>query len=153
MPPGFANQCPYGLELPIPVMPWVLGAWVAVYALSAETALLGLGLLILRLRRVTVSRSASASLLLVAGCAGGALVVAEWITNRNIQLCFAIPFTAHPTLAQDVRLRRLYAQLLMQAQIALGVLAVTVILATALTMMTCIRHWRGNRRRSETASA
>ncbi len=143
MPPGFATQCPYGLELPVPITPWIMALWIAVYALWAETVLLGLGLLALRLRG-TAGRGAAVSLLLVAACAGGALAVAWWMTNRNIQACFAIPFAPHPTLAQDLQAQRLYAELLMQTQIALGALAVTVVLATALTVMTLVRGGRRN---------
>jgi hypothetical protein len=153
MPPGFATQCPYGLELPIPLVPWVLGAWVAVYALCAETALLGLGLFVLRLRGTIVPWSASMSLLLVTGCTGGALAVAEWITNHNIQSCSALPLPVHVTLAGIVKARRLQAEFLMQGQITLVVLAGTVLVATALTVVTLVRGLRANRRRSEAAPA
>jgi hypothetical protein len=116
-----------------------------------ETALLGLGLLALRLRG-TVSQSA-ASLLLVTGSAIGALVVAAWVTNSDLPFCFAPPSLAHFTLAQAAQARRLYAELLTQAHIALGVLVAVFVLATALTVVTLIRGWRANRRRNETAPA
>lgn len=145
MPPGFATQCPYGLELPVPITPWITAEWVTVYALCVETALLGLGLLILR-RQGTVGRGAAVSLLLVTGCAVGALSTAWWMTNRDIQGCFAIPFSPHPTLAQDMQAQHLYAELLTQAQMALGVLAVVFIFATTLTDVTLVRGWRERRR-------
>jgi hypothetical protein len=151
-PPGFVTQCPDGLGFLLPVTPWITALWVIVYALCAETALLGLGMLVLWLRR-TVSRSALVSLLLVTGCAGGALAVAIWMTNRDIQSCFDIPFSPHFTPALHVQAERLYAELLTQAHIALGVLVAVFVLATALTVVTLIRGWRANRRRNGTAPA
>lgn len=153
MPPGFASQCPYGLALPIPIVPWILGAWVAVYALWAETALLGLGLLSLRLRRTRVPRSSSVSLLFVTGCAGGALAVAEWITRYNIQSCAGFPLLVHITLPEIVQVRHLQAQSLMQGEVTLGVLAATVLVATALTVTALARSWRGSKRENATALA
>jgi len=153
MPPGFATQCPYGLELPIPITPWVLGAWLAVYALCAETALLGLGLLALRLRGTIVPWSAAVSLLLVTGCTGGALAVAESLTNDNIPSRSARPLPVHDTLAGIVKARRLQAEFLMQGQITLVVLAGTVLVATALTVVALIRSWRASRRKREATPA
>lgn len=152
MPPGFAHQCPYGLELPIPVTPWVVGLWVVVYALWAETMLLGLGLLVLQLRR-NVPRGAAISLLLVTACAAGAIAVAFWMTNHNIQSCSALPLPVHVTLPLLMRARRLQSEFLMQARITLGVQAALAVLGTALTVVTLVRGWQRSRRGGKAARA
>lgn len=144
MPPEFASQCPLGI-LPA-FAPMITASWVIVYAVCVETALLGLGLLALRLRRAT-SQSAAVSLLLVTGCAIGALAVAAWMTNSDLPFCFTPPSMAHVTITQVEQVQRLYAELLAQAHIALGVLVAIFVLATALTVVTLIRGWRGSKGR------
>ena len=137
----------------LPASPWLTTEWDIVYALCAETALLGLGLLVLRLRR-SVPHNAPVALLLVAGCAGGALAVAWWMTNHDIQSsCFAIPFSPHITPAVAVQAARLYAELLTQARVTLAILAAMFVLGTALTVVTFIRGWRAGSRRSAGISA
>lgn len=152
LPPGFVTQCPDGLGFLLPVSPWITALWVIVYALGAETVLLGLGLLVLWLRR-TLSQSAAVSLLLVVGCAGGALAVAVWMTNRDIQSCFDTPFSPHFTPAIGAQIERLYEKLLTQAHIAFGAVAALFALATALTVVTLVRGWRATGRRLAPAPA
>jgi hypothetical protein len=150
MPPGFANQCPLGFTTPFTAL--VTEQWVIVYALCVETALLGLGLLAVRLRG-TASQSAAVSLLLVTGCAIGGLAVAAWTTNSDLPWCMTPPSFAHVTLAQIEQAQRQYGQLLAQTHATLGVIVALFVLATALTVVTLVRGWRANRRRSEAAPA
>lgn len=151
MPPGFANQCPNGLELSF--TPWVTLAWVTVYALCAETLLIGLESLVLRRRR-TVPRGAPLALLLVVGCAGGATAVAEWMTYFNLQACFDFPLApAHFAPAAHAEAERVYAELLGHVHSAAGILAALFIIATALTAVTLVRGGHRGVRTSEQTPA
>ena len=74
-------------------------------------------------------------------------MAAEWIARYNIQSCSSFPLPVHVTLPEIVQARRLQAQLLMQGQVTLVVLAMTVIVATILVVTALMRGWRGSSHR------
>ncbi len=141
MPPGYVNPCP---DLTLPLTQWVLVTWVAAYVLCAETLALGLGLLVFQLRR-TIPRGVAASMLVVTGCALTAIALGLWMIRRNAQFCGIAP---HYTPEYGAQVARALALAVVQAHIALGVLAALFVLGTALTIVTLIRGWRASRRRS-----
>lgn len=145
MPPGLIDMyvCPNGFETPL--TPWMAFIWASVYALGAETVLLGLGILVWR-RMQLMLRSAPVSLLLVTGCALAATAVALWLSHVHQNLCSVIPLPAHITPDVVALHHRLYGPLLAQAQtsleIGIGVLACLFIIGTILIARTFLTFWR-----------
>ncbi len=131
------NLCP---DLTLPLTTWVSVVWVATYALYAETLLLGLGLLLFRLRR-TIPRGAASSMLVATGCTLAATAASVWMTNRNMQFCGIAP---HYTPEYVARVTRAVGEAVAQAHIALGGAAAACVIVTVLTAATLARGgWAG----------
>lgn len=143
--PGYISPCPAGYHLALDA--WVTTAWVAAYALCAETGLLVLSLFRFRLRH-TVPAKASISALAVVGCTLIAIVLALWMQQRNAETCFFTSIRYTPEWG--ARIQRAIAAAMVQANIALVVLAVLFIVASTLTAATLIRGGWGNNRRDGT---
>jgi hypothetical protein len=146
MSPGTIAPCPEGYFLPL--RPLVTAAWVAVCALCAEALLLGLGTLVFHLRRA-VPRAAPLALLAIGVSTLIAVALAQWMTQRNAQLCFAGDI--HYTPAYGAYLAQIIAVARAQAHVALGAIAAVFVIGTTLTATMLIRGgWAGRRRSAAT---
>lgn len=133
-----------------PLDVWVTLAWAATYALCAEVGLLALSLASARIR-LRASRRVIASLFAVTLCVIVAAMLASWISQRNQQICI-VPF-AHYSPEFAAHVRRLVAEATVQANVASGVIAASLLVGTALTVTALVRGMRGGRREVMRANA
>jgi hypothetical protein len=137
------SPCPQGFILPLTSL--VSAAWVATYAVVTEVALLALGLLWFRIRRVVWFGAAPPAVgVCVCALLALALALALWMERRNAQLCFAGDI--HYTPAYGAQLRHINDVALWQAHVAIGVIAAVCVIGTALCAWTLVRGGQRSRR-------
>lgn len=143
--PGFPPICLEYFDCSFDV--WVTMAAMLAYALIAETALLMLSMLIVRLRRMPGSGIAAP--LVVALCALIAAACVGWLLHIAPQM-FIAPFI-HYTPALAAQMRRVADNKLTQMFVPIGVNAAAFVLGTALTAATLILHALAGRRGPSTS--
>lgn len=144
VPPGYVNPCPPGITSPLTV--WVMVAWIVVVALCVETFILWLRPAVFWLGR-SARRGSLPPPVIATACTAVSVVVALWLTNQNRQICLATNTSAptHITPAMAPQVTRAYDEFLMQAHIALGILAVAFVVRSVLTVVTFVTFVRGRR--------
>lgn len=135
MPTGYVSPCP---DLILPLTQWIVPTWVVACVLCTETLVLGLELLVFRLRK-TIPRYTIVSMSAVIGCALAALALGLWMVHRNAQFCGITP---HYTPEWGAQVAHAVAIAIEQAHIAIATLITLLIMGTALTAATLVRGWR-----------